>query len=188
MVDLLAKIARAERLIGRWYLRTIQEADLQESVEVQTATTDVAEADPPGSQVVGAQYRSQVAGTADRARTRRDRDSVADYEHPQSQQAKRERLHVEETPRAGVEISAACIPIYPLQTNSSASFVSPLRGTLVTSDDNYVVASLSDMGRLENGIPVIDLAGIIPKYRVQEKEKQSVCQRKRQQLRQLDAN
>ena len=36
-----AKIARAERLIGRWYLRTIQEADLQESVEVQTATTDV---------------------------------------------------------------------------------------------------------------------------------------------------
>ena len=52
-----AKIARAERLIGRWYLRTIQEADLQESVEVQTATTDVAEADPPGSQVVGAQYR-----------------------------------------------------------------------------------------------------------------------------------
>ena len=47
-----------------------------------------------------------------------------------------------------------------------------MRGTLVTSDDNYVVASLSDMGRLENGIPVIDLADIIPKYRVQEKEKQ----------------
>ena len=59
-----------------------------------------------------------------------------------------------------------------MQTNSSDSFESPLRGTLVTSDDNYVVASLSDMGRLENGILVIDLADIIPKYRVQEKEKQ----------------
>ena len=88
--------------------------------EVQTATTDVAEADPPGSQVVGAQYRSQVAGTADRARTRRDRDSVADYEHPQSQQAKRERLHVEETPRAGVEI---CVYSYISLANKLISLV-----------------------------------------------------------------